>query len=76
MDKKFVKKLQGKKLSTLVEKYGFCIDDFMDENTNEMSRAQYEMLKNHKVTIEFLENDFNYNYIVTVENFDAYCVYN
>lgn len=75
MDKKSVKKLNGKKLSTLIEKYNYYIDDFMDEETNEMTQAQYEKLKNNKVEIEILANDFNYNYIIRVENFEAWCIF-
>ena len=75
MNEKTIMKLRGKKLSTLVEKYGYRIDDFMDEETNEMTRPQYEMLKNHKVDIEILANDFNYNYIIRVGNFEAYCIF-
>lgn len=75
MDKKSVKKLNGKKLSTLVQNYRYNIEDFLDEDLDEMTWAHYDMLKNHKVEIEILENDFNYDYIIRVENFEAWCIF-
>lgn len=75
MNEKTIRKLQGKKLSALVKKYGYRIDDFMDDEDNEMTQAQYEKLKNHRVDIEILANDFNYNYIIRVGNFEAWCIF-
>ena len=77
MDKKFIKKfVDNKKLSILVEKYKFELYDFLsNDDDHEMSNDEYEMLKNHKVKVEFLDNDPNYNYIIKVGNFEAYCIF-
>lgn len=76
MDKKFVKNLVGKKLSTLIEKLNYDIFNFLsNDDDHEMSNDEYEMLKNHKVKVEFLDNDPNYDYIIKVDNFEAYCIF-
>ena len=77
MNKKSIKKLiDNKKLSILVEKYNYEIIDFMsNDDDHEMSNDEYEMLKNHKVKVEFLGNDPNYDYIIKVDNFEAYCIF-
>lgn len=77
MDKKFIKKfVDNKKLSILVEGYNYELIDFMsNDDCHEMSNGEYEMLKNHKVKVEFLANDPNYDYIIKVDNFEAYCIF-
>ena len=77
MSKKFIKKfIDNKKLSILVEKYNYRLDNFLsNDDDSELTEAQYEMLKNHKVKVEFLDNDPNYDYIIKVDNFEAYCIF-
>ena len=71
MDKRFIKNLVGKKLSTLIEKYNFYICDFLDDDNNEMSSDDYNKLKNNKIKkIEFLIDDPNYDYIIYIDNCD------
>lgn len=73
--KKIVKKFNGKKLSTLIKYYNFNIDDFLDDNCKEMTNEAYNLLKNHKAKLIMLKNDPNYDFIVKVANFEAYCIF-
>lgn len=76
MTKKFVKNLVGKKLSTIVEKYHYDMCQFLDDDNIEMTLDDYEKLKNHKIDkVEFLINDFNYDYIIYVDKFSQYCIF-
>lgn len=77
MNKKAIKRLvDNKKLSILVEKYNYGLIDFLsNDDDHEMTKAEYEMLKNHKVKVEFLDDDPNYDYIIKVDNFEAYCIF-
>lgn len=75
MSTKIIKKLNGKKLSTLVEKYNYYIEDFMDNECYEMTQGQYEKLKNKRVSIEVLHDDPNYDYIIFIDKFSAYCIF-
>nr|DAR11914.1 MAG TPA: hypothetical protein [Caudoviricetes sp.] len=34
-----------------------------------------KLLKNKKVNLEVLKNDPNYDFILKVDNFEAYCVF-
>ena len=52
---KTVKILNGKKLSTIIEKYQFDIFNFIDNNGEEMSNNVYKALKNKKVNLEMLK---------------------
>ena len=72
---KTVKKLNGKKLSTLVNNYQFNIFDFLDGECEEMSNEAYNLLKNNKVSLEVLNNDPNYDFILKVDKFEAYCIF-
>lgn len=76
-NKKFITKfIDNKKLSILVEKYNYRLDDFLsNDDDHELTKAEYEMLKNHKAKVEFLDNDPNYDYIIKVDNFEAYCIF-
>lgn len=74
--KKIVKKLNGKKLSTLIKYYNFNIDDFLDDDCKEMTNEAYNLLKNKKAKLIMLKNDPNYDFILKVENFEAYCIFN
>ena len=76
LNEKSVKRLNGKKLSTIVENYNFIISDFFDDNYEEMSNDAYNLLKNNKVSLEILNNDPNYDYILKIDKFEAYCIYN
>ena len=73
---KNVKKLNGKKLSTLVKKYNFNIEDFLDDNCEEMLIEAYELLKSDKVRLLVLKNDTNYDYVLTIDKYEAYCIFN
>ena len=73
---KNVKKLDGKKLSTLVKKFNFNIEDFLDDNCEEMLIEAYELLKNNKVKLFVLKNDTNYDYVLTIDKYEAYCIFN
>ena len=73
---KNVKKLDGKKLSTLVKKYNFNIEDFLDDNCEEMLIEAYELLKSDKVRLLVLKNDTNYDYVLTIDKYEAYCIFN
>lgn len=76
INKKTVKKLDGKKLSTIVEKYQFGIDGFLTvDGSEEMAERTYEVLKNNKVSLKLLTKDPNYDFVLTVDNYEAYCVY-
>lgn len=76
LNEKSVKRLNGKKLSTIVENYKFNIFDFLDDNCEEMSNDAYNLLKNNKVSLEILNNDSNYDFILKIDKFEAYCTYN
>lgn len=41
-----------------------------------MSNDAYNLLKNNKVSLEILNNDPNYDYILKIDKFEAYCIYN
>ena len=73
---KNVKKLDGKKLSTLVKKFNFSIEDFLDDNCEEMLIEAYELLKSDKVRLLVLKNDTNYDYVLTIDKYEAYCIFN
>lgn len=73
---KTVKILNGKKLSTIIEKYQFDIFNFIDNNGEEMSNNAYKALKNKKVNLEMLKNDPNYDFMLKVDNFIACCIFN
>lgn len=75
LNAKTVKKLNGKKLSTLVKNYNFNIIDFLDDNCEEMSNEAYNLLKNNKAELIMLKNDPNYDFILKVDNFEAYCIF-
>lgn len=76
IEKKFIKNLVNKKLSTLVEKYNFDISQFLDDDDNEMTSANYEMLKNHKVDkVDILDDDYNYDFIIHIDKFDFYGIF-
>lgn len=72
---KTVKILNGKKLSTIIEKYQFDIFNFIDNNGEEMSNSAYKALKNKKVNLEMLKNDPNYDFMLKVDNFIACCIF-
>ena len=73
---KNVKELNGKKLSTIIKNYNFNIFDFLDDNCEEMSKEAYNLLKNNKVELIMLKNDPNYDFVLKVDNFEAYCIFN
>ena len=75
LNEKSVKRLNGKKLSTIIEKYHFDIFNFLDDDCEEMSNEAYNLLKNNKVNLEVLNNDPNYDFILKIDKFEAYCVY-
>ena len=75
LNAKTVKMLNGKKLSTLVKNYNFNIVDFLDNNCEEMSNEAYNLLKNNKVSLEVLKNDPNYDFVLKIDNFEVYCVF-
>lgn len=75
LNAKTVKMLNGKKLSTLVKNYNFKTVDFLDNNCEEMSNEVYNLLKNNKVSLEVLKNDPNYDFVLKIDNFEAYCVF-
>ena len=72
---KTVKILNGKKLSTIIEKYQIDIFNFIDNNGEEMSNNAYKALKNKKVNLEMLKNDPNYDFMLKVDNFIACCIF-
>lgn len=72
---KTVKILNGKKLSTIIEKYQIDIFNFIDNNGEEMSNSAYKALKNKKVNLEMLKNDPNYDFMLKVDNFIACCIF-
>lgn len=45
INEKSVKRLNGKKLSTIIENYNFDIFNFLDDNCEEMSNDTYNLLK-------------------------------
>lgn len=75
INSKTVKKFNGKKLSTIVNNYKFNIIDFLDDKCEEMSIETYNLLKNNKVKLIMLINDPNYDFVLKVNNFEAYCVF-
>lgn len=81
INEKNVKKLNGKKLSTIIEKYGFRIDGFLNidekygELYAEMQIEDYKLLKNKKVTVEILKDDWNFNFLINVDRFEFFGVF-
>lgn len=75
LNEKTVKMLNGKKLSTLVKNYNFNIVDFLDDNCEEMSNEEYNLLKNNKVSLKVLKNDPNYDFVLKIDNFEVYCIF-
>ena len=57
LNEKFVKRLNGKKLSAIIKNCKFNIFDFLDDDCEKMSNEAYNLLKNNKISLEVLNND-------------------